>query len=50
LQEKEKLMSHSFRTAVFECLHIIDRRKDFEESHKNPLKKITSAILANQER
>jgi len=46
---KGKADESSFRTAVFECLHIIDRRKDFEESHKNPLKKITSAILANQE-
>jgi len=46
---KGKADESSFRTAVFECLNIIDKRKEFEESHKNPLKKITSAILANQE-
>ena len=46
---KGKADESSFRTAVFECLNIINERKEFEESHKNPLKKITSAILANQE-
>jgi len=46
---KGKADESSFRSAVFECLTIIDKRKEFEESHKNPLKKITSAILANQE-
>lgn len=46
---KGKADESSFRTAVFECLNIIDKRKEFEERHKNPLKKITSAILANQE-
>jgi 4-hydroxythreonine-4-phosphate dehydrogenase len=39
----------SFRTAVFECIDIINRRIEFDEYHKNPLKKITSVILANQE-
>jgi len=46
---KGKADESSFRTAVFECLNIISERKEFEESHKNPLKKITSAIIANQE-
>jgi len=46
---KGKADESSFRTAVFECLTIINRRKEFEDSHKNPLKKITSVILANQE-
>ena len=46
---KGKADESSFRIAVFECLSIINKRKEFEESHKNPLKKITSAILANQE-
>ena len=39
----------SFRTAVFECIDIINKRKEFGEYRKNPLKKITSVILANQE-
>jgi 4-hydroxythreonine-4-phosphate dehydrogenase len=46
---KGKADESSFRTAVFECIDIINKRKEFEESHKNPLKKITSTILANQE-
>jgi len=46
---KGKADESSFRTAVFECLTIINKRKEFEDSHKNPLKKITSVILANQE-
>ena len=39
----------SFITAVFECIDIINRRNEYEENHKNPLKKITTAILANVE-
>lgn len=39
----------SFITAVFECIDIINRRNEYEENHKNPLKKITPAILANVE-
>lgn len=39
----------SFRTAVFECIDLVNRRYNFDESRKNPLKKITSALLANQE-
>ena len=46
---KGKANESSFRSAVFECIDIINQRKQFEENHKNPLKKITSAILANQE-
>jgi len=37
----------SFATAIFECIDIINRRIEFEENRKNPLKKITPAILAN---
>jgi 4-hydroxythreonine-4-phosphate dehydrogenase len=37
----------SFMTAIFECIDIIRRRNDYEENRKNPLKKITSAMLAN---
>ena len=46
---KGKADESSFRTAVFECIDIINNRSQFENNHKNPLKKITSVILANQE-
>lgn len=39
----------SFRTAVFECINIINRRKDYAEARKDPLKKITSAMMAGAE-
>jgi 4-hydroxythreonine-4-phosphate dehydrogenase len=39
--------TNSFITAIFECIDIIRRRIDFEEDRKNPLKKMTSAMLAN---
>jgi 4-hydroxythreonine-4-phosphate dehydrogenase len=39
----------SFATAVFECIDIINRRAEYEENRKNPLKKVTPAILANAE-
>ena len=39
----------SFTTAVFECIDIINRRKEYEENRKNPLKKVAPAILANVE-
>ncbi|HYM93468.1 MAG TPA: 4-hydroxythreonine-4-phosphate dehydrogenase PdxA, partial [Chitinophagaceae bacterium] len=46
---KDKADTSSFTTAVFECIDIINRRKNYEEYRKNPLKKITPAILANIE-
>jgi 4-hydroxythreonine-4-phosphate dehydrogenase len=46
---KGKADESSFRTAIFECINIINNRKEFEDIRKNPLKKITSVILANQE-
>ena len=46
---KNKADTASFITAIFECIDIINRRKDYEENRKNPLKKITPAILANAE-
>jgi 4-hydroxythreonine-4-phosphate dehydrogenase len=39
----------SFRTAVFECIDIINCRQGFIDNRKNPLKKMTPAILANAE-
>jgi 4-hydroxythreonine-4-phosphate dehydrogenase len=46
---KDKADISSFMTAVFECMDIINRRKDYEENRKNPLRKMTPAILANAE-
>ncbi|MBL7697842.1 MAG: 4-hydroxythreonine-4-phosphate dehydrogenase PdxA [Chitinophagaceae bacterium] len=37
----------SFLTSVYKCLDIIEKRNFYRENHKNPLKKITSVILAN---
>lgn len=46
---KNKADESSFRTAVFECIDIIYRRKDFKENRKNPLRKRTAEVLANIE-
>jgi 4-hydroxythreonine-4-phosphate dehydrogenase len=46
---KNKADASSFMTAVFECIDIINRRKEYEENRKNPLHKIAPAILANVE-
>lgn len=46
---KNKADPASFLTAVFECVDIIRRRKEYEENRRNPLKKVTPAILANAE-
>ena len=37
----------SFLASVYRCLDIIEKRNFYSENHKNPLKKITSVILAN---
>jgi len=39
----------SFTTAVFECVDIINRRNDYDERNKNPLRKITAEVLKNVE-
>jgi len=39
----------SFTTAVFECVDIINRRNDYDERSKNPLRKITAEVLKNVE-
>jgi 4-hydroxythreonine-4-phosphate dehydrogenase len=39
----------SFITAVFECVDIINRRNDYEERNRNPLRKITAEVLRNVE-
>jgi 4-phospho-D-threonate 3-dehydrogenase / 4-phospho-D-erythronate 3-dehydrogenase len=44
---KNKADNASFVTSIFECIDIINRRNEFEENRKNPLKKMTPSILAN---
>lgn len=44
---KNKADNSSFLTALFECIDIINRRNGFVEARKNPLRKMTAAILAN---
>jgi 4-hydroxythreonine-4-phosphate dehydrogenase len=39
----------SFINAVFECIDIIQRRSQFEERNKKPLRKITAEVLKNVE-
>lgn len=46
---KDKADASSFIAAVFECIDIINRRKEYEENRKNPLKKVAPSILANAE-
>ena len=37
----------SFTSAVFECIDIINRRNEYDERNKNPLRKITAEVLKN---
>jgi 4-hydroxythreonine-4-phosphate dehydrogenase len=37
----------SFLASVYKCIDIIEKRSFYRENRKNPLKKITSVILAN---
>jgi 4-hydroxythreonine-4-phosphate dehydrogenase len=46
---KNKADHSSFLTAIYTCLDIIHRRQEFDENHKNPLKKMTSVVLAGAE-
>ena len=46
---KNKADATSFTSAVFECLDIINRRKEYDERNKNPLRKITAEVLKNVE-
>ena len=46
---KSKADTSSFIAAVFECIDIINRRNEYEENRKNPLKKVAPSILANAE-
>jgi 4-hydroxythreonine-4-phosphate dehydrogenase len=44
---KDKANTASFITAIFECIDIINRRQEYDDNRRNPLKKVTPAILAN---
>jgi 4-hydroxythreonine-4-phosphate dehydrogenase len=46
---KDKADPGSFMAAVFGCIDIIEKRRDFNENHKNPLKKMGSVVLAGAE-
>ena len=37
----------SFREALYKCIDIINNRIEFEDQHKNPLKNISKAVVAN---
>ena len=44
---KDVADNSSFLAALFECIDIINRRNGYAENRKNPLRKMTPAILAN---
>lgn len=44
---KNKADAASFITAIYECIDIINRRQEYSDNRRNPLKKMTSVILAN---
>lgn len=44
---KNKADATSFLMAIYECVDIINRRNGYFENRRNPLKKVTSAWLAN---
>ena len=44
---KNKADEASFREAIFKCVDIINTKKEYAEQHKNPLKKISAAFVAN---
>ena len=46
---KNKADASSFLAAIFECIDILRRRNDYDENRKNPLRKMTSEVLANAE-
>src|SRR5450755_1646823 len=46
---KNKADAGSFLAAVYGCLDVLQKRRDFIENHKNPLKKMGSVVLAGAE-
>jgi 4-hydroxythreonine-4-phosphate dehydrogenase len=46
---KDKADISSFMTALFECIDIINRRNEYEENRKNPVRKIAPEAFARLE-
>jgi len=46
---KNKADHSSFLSAIYTCIDIINQREEYQENRKNPLKKMTSVVLANAE-
>lgn len=46
---KNKADNGSFLSAVYGCLDIVEKRREYNENHKNPLKKMGSVVLAGAE-
>ncbi|MCM5529581.1 4-hydroxythreonine-4-phosphate dehydrogenase PdxA [Parasegetibacter sp. NRK P23] len=46
---KNKADASSFIAAIFGCVDIIRQRSEYKENRKNPLRRITSVVLANTE-
>jgi 4-phospho-D-threonate 3-dehydrogenase / 4-phospho-D-erythronate 3-dehydrogenase len=46
---KNKADETSFIAAIFKCIDIINQRSEYEENHRNPLKKMTDKLLAGAE-
>lgn len=46
---KNQADNASFLKAIYACLDIIQARRTYDENNKNPLKKMTSVVLANAE-
>jgi 4-hydroxythreonine-4-phosphate dehydrogenase len=46
---KNKADNGSFLSALYGCLDIVEKRREFNENHKNPLKKMGSVVLAGAE-
>ncbi len=44
---KGKADASSFLASVFECIDIIKRRALYDENHSNPLRKMSTSIIAN---
>lgn len=46
---KDKADASSFIAAIFECIDIINRRNGYEDSRRNPVRKITAESFARME-
>ena len=44
---QNKADESSFRAAIFTCVDILNNRKAFDDNRKNPIKKMSAAVVAN---